>query len=64
MSDAQAIPTKTKSEAADVIALFKQNGYSNIALIGPVTSVQTVEVGGANWLVVGTNAEMTILPTR
>lgn len=62
MSDAQAIPATTKREAGRIVDQFKRlNGYTNVALIGPVSSVQTVELGGANWLVVGTSSRIEII---
>lgn len=60
MTDAKAIPVKTKSEASQAIANLKVAGYKNVALIGPVTSVDTLRLAGANWLVVATDAVITI----
>jgi hypothetical protein len=62
MTDAQVAGIKSLSEAKQALADFKNAGYDNLCLIGPITSASMDNVANAEWVVVATDALIRVVP--
>ncbi len=58
----KAYAARNAREARQLINAMRAAGHTNIALVGPSTSVDARSLPNARWLVVGSNSDIRVVP--
>lgn len=62
MTDAQVSGAKDLADAKQALSDFKNAGYENLCLVGPLTSASMANVANAEWIVIATDSFIQIVP--